>query len=134
MNESNKKVIVQICFSLNDGLTPGIIRKKLAELKKQLDEEFGKGGYECRSYHLSKVICEDRCLDAWLPELFDEIFGKTYVCELTETNFKKAVDNIDRHRVELARKADRLVLFSSEDIGNVALELKLFTENRVMIL
>ena len=70
-----------------------------------------------------------------VPDIFDAVFGDDYVCELhSETNFTDAMTRINDYRTNLAKKADKLVILNNESIGNVALELELFTQNRVMIL
>lgn len=129
----NKKII-QICFSLNTGLSMSDIEYKLIELKDKLNNKYGVDNYEVRSCHLSRKICLNKGYTTDIPDLFDEIFGSNYVCELTEDTFDEAMTHIMDHRKELSKKADNLVLLSSDQITNVALELQLFTQNRVLIL
>lgn len=131
----NKKPIIQICFTLKTGLTPEIIREKMESLKEKLDNLYGEHCYECRSCHLSRQLCMDKGFTTEVPDIFDAVFGDDYVCELhSETNFTDAMTHINDYRTNLAKKADKLVILNNESIGNVALELELFTQNRVMIL
>lgn len=131
----NKKPIVQICFTLKTGLTPEIIRGKMASLKKKLDNLYGEHCYECRSCHLSRQLCIDKGFTTDVPDIFDAVFGDDYVCELhSETNFDNAMSKINEYRLNLAKKADKLVILNNESIGNVTLELEMFTQNRVLIL
>lgn len=127
--------IVQICFSLKTGLTLSDIKNKLIMLKEQLDAIYGEGGYECRSCHLSRTLCINKGFTTDIPDMFDDIFGNQYICELKdETNFDTAMSKINDYRKQLAMKADKLVILNGENITNVALELELFTQHRVMIL
>lgn len=126
------KPIIQICFSLKTGLTIPEIRQKMQELKAKLDTQFSE--YEVHSCHLSKTVCLASSLGTEVPDMFQEIFGDDYVCEITETNKEEAFANINKHREELSKKADRLVILSGETVTNVALELRLFTDNRVIVL
>lgn len=130
-----KRPIIQICFSLKTGLTPAVIQTKMLELKEKLDSIYGKHNYECRSCHLSRTLCLDKGLPTDVPDIFDNVFGNDYVCELhKETDFATAIGNINEYRKQLAAKADKLVILNNENVNNVALELELFTQNRVMIL
>lgn len=129
------KPIIQICFSLKTGLTPEMIEKKLIKLREKLDEKYGTGNYICSSCHLSKTLCEEKGFDTSVPDMFEDIFGTNYVCELeSEPDFATAMKNINEHRAQLAQKAEDLVLLSNDQITNVALELELFTQNHVIIL
>lgn len=127
------KKIIQVCFSLKNGLTIDTIREKLTNLKTRLDNEYGDSNYQVRSCHLSKKLCQDKGFTTEVPDLFEEIFGTNYECELTEDTFDEAMANINRHREELSTKADRLAILSETDVTNVTLELEMFTNNRVII-
>lgn len=129
-----QKPIIQICFSLKKGLTRDELKSKLTKLKSELDSLYPDTGYELRSCHLSRKLCIEKCYDTSVPDLFEEIFGDNYVCELTEDTFDEAMANIHKHREELSKKAKKLVLLSNEEITNVALELKLFTQNQVLVI
>lgn len=127
--------IVQICFSLKTGLTLSDIKNKLIMLKEQLDAIYGKDGYECRSCHLSRTLCINKGFTTDIPDMFNDIFGNQYICELKdETNFDTAMSKINDYRKQLSMKADKLVILNGENITNVALELELFTQHRVMVL
>ena len=129
------KPIIQICFTLKTGLTSKMIQEKMIELKKKLDAIYGEHCYECRSCHLSRILCIDKGLPTDVPDIFDTVFGDDYICELhSETRFADAMTRIEDYRKGLAKKADKLVILNNESIGNVALELELFTNNRVIIL
>lgn len=131
----NKKPIIQICFTLKTGLTPEIIREKMISLKEKLDNLYGKHCYECRSCHLSRKLCIDKGFTTDIPDIFDAVFGDAYICELhSETKFDEAMTRINTYRQNLAKKADKLVILNNENVNNVALELELFTQNRVIIL
>lgn len=130
--EIDDTIIVQISFSLKTGLTMTDIREKLQALKTKLDNAYSK--YEVHSCHLSKTICVNSSLTTEIPDLFEEIFGSKYICELTETTLNEALNNMDNHRTDLAKKADRLVLLAKDELTNVALELQLFTDNHVLVI
>lgn len=130
-----KTPIIQICFSLKTGLTIENIKSRLYRLKDKLDDTYGKDSYECRSCHLSRTLCEQKGFDTDVPDMFDEIFGHQYVCELeSETDFNTAISKINDYRAQLAQKADKLVILNGDTVTNVALELELFTQHRVMVL
>lgn len=130
-----KKPIVQICFSLKSNLTLDEIRTKMKTLKTKLDKLYGTNNYETRSCHLSRQLCLNKGFTTDIPDLFDEVFGENYVCELSpETDFSTAMAKINDYRIELSKKADKLVILAGETVTNVALELELFTQNRIMIL
>ena len=126
------KPIIQICFSLKTGLTMDELKNKMQELKTKLDAKFDD--YEVHSCHLSRKVCLDAGFTTEVPDMFDEIFGNKYICEITEQTKAEAFANVNRHREELSKKADRLVILSGETVTNVALELQMFTENRVIVL
>lgn len=128
------KEIIQVCFSLKNDVSLTEIKTKMLELKTKLDEEYGNGNYEVRSCHLTHQLCIEKGFDTDVPDMFAEIYNDAYVCELTENTFNEAMANINKHREELSKKADRLVILSGEAVTNVALELKLFTQNRVIVL
>lgn len=128
------KKIVQISFSMKTGLKMEELKSKLINLKSKLIEEFGEDGYELRSCHLSRKLCIEHGLDTAVPDMFEEIYGDKYVCELTEDTYASAIADINTHRTILSVKADKLVILSNDSIGNVALELQLFTNNKVAII
>ena len=131
----NRKPTIQICFSLKTGLTIEDIKSRLTELKEKLDNTYGKEAYKCHSCHLSKTLCEQKGFGTEVPDMFKGIFGQQYVCELeSETDFDTAISKINDYRAQLAQKADKLVILSSETVTNVALELELFTQNRVIVM
>ena len=129
-----KKPIIQICFSLKTGMSIQEISDRLVSLKEKLDAIYGRGAYECRSCHLAKHLCIEKGFSTEVPDMLAEVFGNQYVCELeSEPTFQSAMANINDHRKQLAVIADKLVILSGETITNVALELSLFTQNRVII-
>lgn len=131
---TNKKII-QICFSLKTGLDITTIREKLTKLKGILDKKYGMNNYECRSCHLSRTLCKDKGFTTDVPDMFDDIFGDNYVCELeSETSFNIAMARINDYRKQLASKADKMVIIEDDSITNVALELEMFTDHKVIIL
>lgn len=130
---ANKKII-QICFSLKTDLTLAEVNKKLTQLKNILDESYGPDNYECHSCHLSRTLCENKGFSTEISDMFNDIFGNSYVCELeSETDFNKAMAKLLDYRTSLAEKADKLVIIDKY-ATHVSLELKLFTHNRVMLL
>lgn len=129
-----KTPIIQICFSLKGKLTNDDIREKMQKLKTELDRYYDSDPYLVKSCHLTRTICLDAGFDTAIPDMFDEVFGDQYQSELTETDFKTATANMNKHRKDLSKKADRLVLLTGEEIGNVSLELKFFTDNRIIVI
>lgn len=130
----SKTPIIQVCFSLKSNLTNNDIYDKMVKLKAELDRYHDGDPYLVKSCHLTKPICEDAGFDTAIPDMFETVFHDQYQSELTETDFKSAMANMNQHREELARKADRLVLLAGEEVGNVSLELKLFTNSRVIVI
>lgn len=129
-----KKPIIQLCFSLKTGLTMETLKTKMETVKTKLDEMYGVHCYEVRSCHLSKQLCLEKGFSTEVPDLFSEIFGDDYICELAnETKFEEAMKKINDYRSELSKKATNLIILAGENVTNVALELELFTKNRVMI-
>lgn len=129
----SKQPIVQICFTLKNNMTMDILERKLSETKQKLDKKY-KNGYPVKSCHLNRAICQDLGIETTVPDLFETIFGADgYECELTETTMAEAKINMKKHRRQLSRKADTLVVLSETELTNVALEIQLFTENHVMI-
>lgn len=130
-----KQPIIQICFSLKTGLTIDELKIKMKNLKTKLDELYGENNYETRSCHLSRQLCLNKGFTTEVPDLFDEIFGENYVCELhSENDFNTAMSKINDYRTQLSKKADKLVILTGETVTNVALELELFTQNRIMVI
>ena len=130
-----KKPIIQICFSLKTGLTMDALRTKMKRLKIQLDVLYGENNYETRSCHLSRQLCLSKGFTTEVPDLFDEIFGDNYVCELnSESDFDTAMSKINDYRIGLSKKADKLVILAGETVTNIALELELFTQYNVMVI
>ena len=127
-----KRPIVQICFTLKNNMTMDVLEQKLSETKQKLDKKY-KNGYLAKSCHLNRAICQDLGIETTVPDLFETIFGDDYECELNETTMAEAKINMKKHRRQLSRKADTLVVLSETELTNVALEIQLFTENRVMI-
>lgn len=128
------KPIVQICFSLKNGLTVETLKTKLTELKSQLDDVYQDTGYELHSCHLTKNLCVQKGFETSVPDLFAEIFGDIYHCELTEETFDDAMRNLGRHRQELSEKADKLVIIAENDATNISLELSLFTDGKIILM
>lgn len=129
-----KKPIIQLCFSLKTGLTMETLKTKMETVKTKLDEMYGEHCYEVRSCHLSKSLCLEKGFSTEVPDLFSEIFGNDYICELAnESKFEEAMKKINDYRSELSKKATNLIILAGENVTNVALELELFTKNRVMI-
>lgn len=125
--------IVQICFTLKNNLTMDTLRTKLQDTKTKLDNAY-PNGYLVKSCHLNRDICEEQGFSTEIPDLFEEIFGKTgYQCELTETTMEAAKKNMQMHREHLSKTADTLVVLSETALTNVALEIQLFTDNHIMI-
>lgn len=128
------KPIVQICFSLKNGLTIEMLKAKLIKLKSQLDDIYQDTGYELHSCHLTKELCVQKGFDTSVPDLFAEIFGDIYHCELTEETFDDAMRNLGRHRQALSERADKLVIIVENDMTNIALALSLFTDGKVILM
>lgn len=129
------KPLIQICFSLKNGLTIDEIARKLKIAKDRLDLKYDKDNYTVASCHLSKKLCEDKGFSTDVPDTFAAIFGNNYVCELeSEPDFDTAMSNIENHRTSLAERADDLILLSNDTITNVALELELFSKHHIMVI
>lgn len=129
------KKIIQVCFTLkNELLDNGTLKTKMEELKKRLIETYGADNFEVRSCYLTREICIQKDFPTTVPDMFKEIFGDAYVCEITESTYDAAMANITAHRMSLSRKADKFVIIEADPVSNVSLELELFTDGRVVIL
>lgn len=125
--------IVWVCFSLKTGLTNEDIKKKLTVMKKELERYLDGDRYVIKSCHLNREVCREKGFPADIPDIFEEVFGDAYECKVTEKTFGEAMANMDRHREELCNEADRLVLLSDDNIGNVKKELEWFTKRSVLV-
>jgi hypothetical protein len=128
------KKIIQVCFSLKGNPDKGVLRSKLIKLSNALSQEYGEGNYIVKSCHLSEAICIDAGFSTAVPEMFKDIFGDSYSCELTESTLTEAMANMSQHRSNLSKEADKLVVICYTDMSNVALEVLQFTGGSVIIL
>lgn len=128
------KPIIQVCFTLKNGVTMDSIKEKLKEAKRKLDIIY-PNGYLVKSCHLNRDICKEQGFSTEVHDVFDEIFGNGgYECELTEKTLADAKIKMNYHRQKLSMEADKLIVLSETELTNVALEIELFTENRMMII
>lgn len=128
------KPIVQVCFTLKNDQTIENIKERMFEAKHRLDTFYGSGNYLVKSCHLSREICEDAGFAPEVHDMFDSVFGKGgYECELTEKTLAEAKANMQKHREQLALKADRLVVLSETPLTNVSLEIELFTAGKMLV-
>jgi hypothetical protein len=121
---------LQLCFSAKTKEQSDIVLGKLKSLKEKLDEQYGE--YTVHSCHLTKKIVLEKGFDTTIVDGFAEIFGDKYHCEVTANNFEDAMKEMNSYRIATSKKVDRLVILSTEQVSNVALELQYFTDNKVI--
>lgn len=125
---------VQLCFTVpKETEKVDVIISKMNELKTVLDNDYGDG-YTVHSCHLPRAIVEAKNFDTRICLAFETIFGDKYVNEVKATDFDGAMLNMNAYRVKTSKKVDKLIILESEKVSNVALELRYFTDNRVMVI
>lgn len=126
------KTIVQVCFTVGTEEENNVIIEKLKAMKDQLEKQYGEA-YIVESCHLPRKIVEEKGFSTQIVDAFDEIFGDKYACQVHADTFEEAMKNMDKYREALSLKADKLFIVSEQKINGVALELNLFTHNKVQV-
>lgn len=125
---------IQICVSAKTEEETEEAVTKIQKLKQELDFMYN-GNYTVHSCLLPKHILEEKGFDSRLVDSLIKTFGDKYSTELeNEKDFNSAIKNLDDYRKSLSKKVDRLVIVSCTPLSKVALELQLFTENKVRVI
>lgn len=123
---------IQLCFRIgNDEHNEGV-RNDILKIKDELDTELGVGNYKILSCHLNKEIVAAKGFDPTMINFLHDTFGEDYVNSCFASTFEEAMENMNAYRIGVASVVDRLYIIK-EEIGNIALELQLFTKNKVRI-
>lgn len=120
---------IQLCFRISEDKQE-VIKEKITLIKSQLDAELGQGNYIIVSCHLNKKIVEEKGFDPTMIDFLHDTFGKSYVNLCEATTFTCAMKDMNTYRTYAASISDRLYIVD-ENIGNISLELQLFTNNKV---
>lgn len=125
---------IQICVSAKTEEETKIAVCKIKKLKDKLDGIYGKNNYTLHSCLLPKHILTEKGFNSTLVDTLIETFGDRYSSELDgEKDFDSAIAKLDGCRKELSKKVDNLLIISTTPVSKVALELQLFTENKVRV-
>ena len=125
---------IQICASAKTKEETEKAVIKIQKLKGELESMYGNN-YTLHSCLLPKHILKERGFDSTLVDTLINTFGDRYSTELeNEKDFNTAIPKLDNYRKELSKKVDRLIIVSSTPLSKVALELQLFTENKVRVI
>ena len=131
--EKNKLTKIQICVSAKTEEETKIAVCKIKKLKNKLDVLYS-GNYTLHSCLLPKHILTEKGFNSTLVDTLIETFGDRYSSELDgEKDFDSAISKLDDYRKGLSKKVDNLFIISTTPVSKVALELQLFTENKVRV-
>lgn len=122
---------IQLCFRISED-TNDVVKEKILKIKNELDAELGEGNYMIVSCHLNRKIVADKAFDSTMIDFLHETFGKNYVNICEATTFEQAMKDMNTYRTYAANIVDRLYVMD-QNIGNIALELQLFTNNKVKV-
>lgn len=64
-------------------------------------------------------------------EYLEDIFGYKYKCMVTGKTFETAIKEMNTYRSNTAKLADKIVIIEEQSISNIALEVELFTNNKI---
>lgn len=119
---------IQLCFTVGTKEQNEVIIDKLKKLKEAYEE----CDYTVHSCHLPLHIVKEKGFDETICNALADIFGDKYICEVKADNFKDAMANMLEYRYNTATKVDKLIIVSEEKVSNIAYELKIFTDGKVM--
>lgn len=124
---------IQLCFRIkDDDAFNKEVQESILKIKDELDTELGAGNYQIYSCHLNKKIVEQKGFDPTMINFLHNTFGDNYINMCDAETFDEAMENMNIFRIAVASSVDRLYLIKLE-IGNIALELELFTNKKVRV-
>lgn len=116
----------QLCFKVADEEHNNMVIEKLKKFKSTL-----KDGDTVHSCHLNRKILIEKNFDMKILDSLEEIFGDSYYNHCTASEFAVAMKEMDDYRKQVAGLVDSIVVIGAQSISNIALEIELFTQNRV---
>ena len=123
---------IQLCFRIGGKEHDEEVKEGILKIKNELDSELGSGNYKIVSCHLNKEIVEAKGFDPTMINFLHDTFGDDYINLCTSKTFEEAMQNMQAYRVGAATAVDRLYIVK-EEIGNISLELELFTNHKVKV-
>lgn len=123
---------IQLCFRIKDADFNKEVQESILKIKEQLDAELGVGNYQIISCHLNKKIVEQKGFDSTMISFLYDTFGERYTNMCEAETFDEAMEKMNLFRHAVSSVVDRLYIVK-EEIGNVALELELFTNKKVRV-
>lgn len=123
---------IQLCFRITGKDHNEEVRDNILKIKDELDAELGAGNYKIISCHLNKEIVQAKGFDPTMINFLHDTFGEDYINRCCANTFEEAMKNVNLYRKDVAASVDRLYIIN-EEIGNISLELQLFTNNKVRV-
>lgn len=123
---------IQLCFRIADEQHNEEVKAGILNIKSELDSELGSGNYKIVSCHLSKEIVEVKGFDPTMINFLHDTFGEDYINLCSAKTFEDAMKEMNTYRTGAATVVDRLYIVK-EEIGNISLELELFTNRKVRV-
>lgn len=121
--------VVQLCFRVGNKAHNDMVVEQLKVVHNELE---GLGElYVVKSCHLNRAIVEAKGFSTETVDALEGIFGEKYVNCCEATNFEDAMQEMDKYRTKLASEADRIFVIGEQSVGNIALEVELFTRGKV---
>lgn len=122
-------MVIQICFQVKDKKHNEEVLEKLKVLKSTL-----KGTDKVISCHLPLEVVEKEGFDTTMVQALLDIFGEQYECLVKADTLEMAMKYLNVYRTTAAERADRIFIIGPQDIGNIALELELFSRGKIKFL
>lgn len=118
-------MIIQLCFQVKDQAHNDGIKEKLKTIKTMFPTD------AFISCHLTEEICIAEGFNTDMVHALHQIFGDKYKSMVTASTFDAAMMHMPVYRCSASKIADKIIVVGEQSIANIALELQLFTENRV---
>lgn len=123
---------IQLCFRIAGKDHNEEVKNDILKIKGELDAELGAGNYKIVTCHLNKEIVKSKGFDPTMINFLYDTFGDDYLNACSHNTFEEAMKHMDLYRKDVAARVDRLYIIK-EEIGNISLELQLFTNNKVRV-
>lgn len=120
---------IQLCFRVADVEHNTMVIEKLKEVKDKL-ENAGQP-YKVLSCHLNKEIITGKGWDDSIINALHDTFGDKYENRCEATTFEEAMANMNEYRTKVATDVDKIFIVGEQSVGNIALEVELFTQKQI---
>lgn len=120
---------IQLCFRVADDAHNSMVLAKLEEVKGKL-EATGED-YTVMSCHLNRQVLEEKGWGTMIIDGLENIFGDRYINKCTATTMAEALANMNVYRAETANEVDNIFIIGEQSVGNIALEVELFTNKKI---